>query len=275
MLQPLVSVIIPTHNRWPRLGAAIESVLAQTDPRFELIVVDDGSSDGTGDRLQPYDGRLRYCFQPQGGVAAARNRGVTMASGQYLAFLDSDDLWLPQKLAVQNQFMAERLDAQISQTDEIWIRHGVRVNPGIRHAKPSGDIFFRSLELCLVSPSAVMMTRELFDAVGGFDESFTVCEDYDLWLRIALHCPVHLIPQALVMKYGGHDDQLSRSIWGMDRFRIRALNKLLQADLTVSQRQSVTAMIQKKSRILAQGARKRGREDEARSYEAAARNPMA
>ncbi len=160
--------------------------------------------------------------------SAARNTGVSRSSGRYLALLDSDDLWLPGKLARQTAFMIGRPDVEICQTEEIWIRNGVRVNPKAAHRKPSGDVFLRSLDLCLVSPSAVMMTRELFERAGGFDESFPVCEDYDLWLRIAAERPIPLIPEALVVKRGGHADQLSRSTWGMDRYRVRALQKLLR-----------------------------------------------
>ena len=181
----LVSVIIPTYNRWPMLGEAVESVLAQTAGDYELIVVDDGSTDETRCRLADYGSRLTVLTQRRRGVSAARNLGASRASGGYLAFLDSDDLWHPKKLQRQLDFMERSPEVEICQTDEIWIRNGVRVNPRRRHRKPSGDIFRASLELCLVSPSAVMMRRELFERLGGFDESLPVCEDYDLWLRIS------------------------------------------------------------------------------------------
>lgn len=263
----LVSVIIPTYNRWPMLREAIESVLAQSYKEFELIVVDDESQDGTARNLMKYSSQPRLLSQPRRGVAAARNLGVRGSSGTYLAFLDSDDLWLPKKLEAQVAFMESRPDAQICQTEEIWIRRGQRVNPKARHRKPSGDIFRASLDLCLVSPSAVMMSRELFEKAGGFDESFTVCEDYDLWLRIAVDTPVYLIPDSLVVKRGGRPDQLSRSTWGLDRFRVLALRKLLDSGLRGEKRNWTVEALARKAAILARGARRRGKQEEALAYE--------
>jgi GT2 family glycosyltransferase len=266
---PLISVIVPTFNRWPLLRQALDSVLAQSFRDFELLVVDDGSTDGTTEELKKIGPRLRLFGTTRKGVAAARNLGVSRARGRFIAFLDSDDTWLPRKLERQAAFMAQHPEFQICQTEEIWVRNGIRVNPRAVHRKPSGDIFLPSLALCLVSPSAVMMTKELFERVGGFDESFPVCEDYDLWLRIGAEFPVPLIAEALVVKHGGHADQLSRSTWGMDRYRILALQKLLRSGcLDEAQRTATLAVLRRKVAILAQGARKRGREQEARDYEA-------
>lgn len=265
-MAPLVSVIIPTYDRWPMLREAIGSVLDQSYKEFELVVVDDGSKDGTAERLREYGSGLRLYSQPRRGVAAARNFGVRSSRGGYLAFLDSDDLWKPKKLEIQVAFMAAH-EIQICQTEEVWIRRGVRVNPKKRHRKPSGDIFRSSLDLCLVSPSAVMMTRELFERVGGFDEALTVCEDYDLWLRVALDTPVHLIPEPLVVKRGGHPDQLSHSTWGLDRFRALALKKLLDAGLQGEKRKWAIEALANKVAILTQGARRREKESEALAYE--------
>ena len=265
---PLVSVIIPTYNRWPMIAEAVQSVLAQTFAAFELIVVDDGSTDNTARLLSSCDSRIKISSQPHAGVAAARNAGVAMSLGKYIAFLDSDDLWSPAKLVAQVDFMERNSGVHICQTQEIWIRGGVRVNPKSRHRKATGDIFRRSLELCLVSPSAVMMTKELFDLVGGFDEAFAVCEDYDLWLRIALAHAVFLIDSPLVTKRGGHADQLSRSVWGMDRFRVLAITKLLRAGLVGDRRRWALNSLRHKVSILAAGAAKRGKVEEARDFEA-------
>jgi glycosyltransferase involved in cell wall biosynthesis len=266
-MPPVVSVIIPTHNRAAMIKEAVASVLTQSFTNFELIVVDDGSTDQTARELAVYGDRVRVLPQPRRGVAAARNSGVRIAHGEYLAFLDSDDFWLPDKLRIQTLFMRQNSDTQICQTGEVWIRGGIRVNPKARHAKPCGDIFRPSLELCLVSPSAVMMTRKLFERLGGFDESLPLCEDYDLWLRIAVDHPVPLIPKALVVKRGGHPDQLSRSEWGLDRFRVMALGKLLRSGLKGEKRSWVIDELRRKGAILSAGARKRGRELEALRYE--------
>ena len=260
---PSVSVIIPTHNRRDWVREAIASVAAQTCRDFELIVVDDGSADGTGtlvDEFSPVCPRLRYVHQANQGVSAARNTGVALSSGPYLAFLDSDDVWQPSKLARQLAFFAAHPWASICQTEEIWLRRGVRVNPHAKHRKTGGDMFARSLERCLVSPSAVMLRRALFDRVGGFDPQLPACEDYDLWLRIGATEPIHLLDTALVIKRGGHPDQLSRRFWGMDRFRVRSLQKLLDSGvLSPQQRRLTVAVLQKKCEVLARGARKRGR----------------
>lgn len=263
---PNVSVIIPTYNRWPMVGAAVASVLEQSHRDFELIVVDDGSTDATSVELAKFGAQLRYCRQDRGGVSTARNLGVRQSRGRLIAFLDSDDLWQPDKLKIQVHFMENSPEVQICQTDEVWFRHGVRVNPGIKHRKPSGDIFDRSLDLCLVSPSAVMLTREVFDRSGGFDESLPVCEDYDLWLRIARDYPVALIEQPLVVKHGGHADQLSHSLWGMDRYRVIALQKLLRAGIAGVQRAAVLRVLHNKVAVLVQGARKRGKVADAERY---------
>lgn len=261
-----VSIIIPTFNRGEMVVEAVESVLAQTHGRFELIVVDDGSTDDTSKRLGDWGSQITLIHQQNRGVSAARNTGIDAAGGDLIAFLDSDDLWLPGKLAAQIEFFSTRPDALICQTEEIWIRKGVRVNPKNKHKKPSGQIFNRSLELCLVSPSAVMMRRELFDRVGRFDESLPACEDYDLWLRITARFPVHLIDTPLIIKRGGHADQLSRQ-WGLDRYRIQSLAKLLVSGrLTPNQQSSALEVLKQKCRVYAGGCEKRGKTVEADHY---------
>ena len=260
---PSISVILPTFNRAWTVAGAVASVLDQTWTDFELVVVDDGSTDGTDAALAPHAGQIRLIRRSNGGVSAARNAGIDAARGRLIAFLDSDDRWMPKKLAVQKAFFDAHPDAQICQTEEIWIRNGVRVNPGKRHRKPSGDIFIPSLALCLVSPSAVMVRRELFDHVGRFDETLPACEDYDLWLRVACRYPVHRIDTPLIVKHGGHADQLSK-MPGLDRYRIRALEKVLSTGpLNAVQRRAAAATLVEKCRIYAAGCRKRGRDAEA------------
>jgi glycosyltransferase involved in cell wall biosynthesis len=265
--KPLVSVIIPTHNRDWIVKEAIDSVLAQDFSDYELIVVDDGSDDRTPEILEAYKDQIAVIHQANRGVSAARNRGIAAAAGRLIAFLDSDDLWLPQKLSAQVNFFAENPDALICQTEERWVRNGMRVNPKKRHHKFSGMIFERSLALCLVSPSAVMIKKRLFDTVGVFDEDLPACEDYDLWLRISCRHPVHLIETPLIIKRGGHADQLSRAP-GLDKYRIRSLTKLLEGNyLTAPQKQAAIATLTGKCAVYAGGCRKRGREEEAKYYD--------
>jgi glycosyltransferase involved in cell wall biosynthesis len=268
---PLVSVIIPTYNRGWIVRDAIDSVLGQTYADVELIVVDDGSTDRTPEILDSYGDRLRVTRQANQGVSAARNRGIGGSSGTLIALLDSDDIWLPKKLAVQVDFFKRNPAALVCQTEEIWIRNGLRVNPGKRHRKHSGMIFEPSLELCLVSPSAVMVRRELFEEVGLFDESLPACEDYDLWLRVGCRFPVHLIGKPLTVKRGGHKDQLSRQS-SLDRYRIRSLVKLVEAGrLTLPQRDAAVVALRKKCAVYANGCLKRGRLEEALHYTALSR----
>ncbi len=261
-----VSVVMPTFNRGWIIKEAVDSVLAQTYDRFELIVVDDGSADDTAAVLAPYQDRIRIIRQENRGVSAARNRGVAASYGRWVAFLDSDDLWLPKKLEIQTAFFRDHPEALICQTEETWVRNGRRVNPRRKHQKPSGYIFEPSLALCLVSPSAVMMTREFFDETGGFDETLPACEDYDLWLRISRRHPIHLINTPLIIKRGGHPDQLSRN-WGLDRYRIQSLQKIIQSGvLTSEQTEAAKDMLRKKCGIYAEGCLKRGRDEEAGRY---------
>ncbi len=264
---PTVSVIIPTYNRAAFVTEAIDSVLAQTFRDVELIVVDDGSTDDTRDRLAAYGERIRLVCEENHGVSHARNVGIRAARGEYIALLDSDDLWLPKKLETQVAVMNAQPDLQLCHTEEIWIRRGVRVNQMKKHQKHGGYIFPNCLPFCVISPSSVMIRRALFDDVGYFDESLPACEDYDLWLRITKIYPVYFIETPLIVKRGGHDDQLSHIHWGLDRFRIQALDKLLQAGgLTDEQFEQARQEFERKCEIFAQGCAKRQKNDDARQY---------
>ncbi|HVA68236.1 MAG TPA: glycosyltransferase family A protein [Candidatus Binataceae bacterium] len=270
-MTPEVSVVIPTWNRRVMVGEAIESVLAQRGADFELIVVDDGSTDATGDELarraEISGGRMRLAATRNRGVAAARNMGAAMARAPMVAFLDSDDLWSPGKLACQLAFMRARPDCAICQTEEIWMRTGRRINAGIRNRKRAGDIFFDSLRTCLISPSAVMMRRALFLESGGFDEEMTACEDYDLWLRILLRNQAGLLEKPLVIRRAGHPGQLSATTPALDRFRILALAKLLAAwDFDDPRRDAVVEVMAEKCAIFAKGLARRGDRDRARFF---------
>lgn len=261
-----VSVVIPTYNRASRVTHALHSVLSQTRPPDEVIVVDDGSTDDTAERIRTRFPGVRLLTQENRGVSAARNAGIRAASGEWIALLDSDDEWLPRKLELQLRAVAE--ETLVCHGDEIWIRRGRRVNPMKKHRKHGGHIFDKCLPRCVISPSSVLLRRRLLDTVGLFDEALPACEDYDLWLRVTARFPVLFVDEPLIVKHGGHDDQLSRRYWGMDRFRIAALEKILASDvLDGSQRAAAESMLATKIAIYASGARKRGRVTEARAYE--------
>lgn len=266
MPPPQISVIIPTFNRAWTLGRAIDSVLAQTYAPKQIIVVDDGSTDQTRPLLAAYEDRIQILSQPNKGVSAARNLGIEHSTGDFIALLDSDDRWEPEKLACQSVFFEAHPGAMICQTEEIWLRNGIRVNPMKKHKKPSGMIFEPSLHLCLVSPSAVMMRKKLFDIKGMFNENFFVCEDYDFWLRVSTDTPIYLVDRPLTVKYGGHQDQLSRS-HSQDRYRIAAILDLVRSGtLNRDQTAAAVSVLKKKCRIYGNGCLKRGKTDEAETY---------
>ncbi len=263
-----VSVIIPSWNRTDRLVAALESVRAQTLVPHEVIVVDDGSTDDTRALLARDFPDVRYIFQQNHGVSHARNTGIRAASGDWIALLDSDDRWEPGKLQAQQQALRANPAYKLCHSDETWIRNGKRVNPMKKHAKHGGRIFHHCLPRCVISPSAVMIQRALFTEVGLFDESLPACEDYDLWLRICARYPVLYVDRQLVIKTGGHADQLSRRYWGMDRFRIQALENILAAGVLGKQDHAAALQtLQQKLAILIQGAEKRDNHTLARQYQ--------
>lgn len=246
-----VSVIIPTHNRAELLLRAARSVLAQTYPHWELIVVDDGSDDGTEAHFNTWleDARpeqgISYVKSPRQGVSQARNLGVSHATGQWIAFLDSDDEWLPDKLERQLTLASE---FSVIHCGETWLRDGTIVPQLKKHAKSGGRIFNRCVEICCVATSAVLMKRSLF---GGFREDFPVCEDYELWLRLSSKNLFGFIDEALVHKHGGRDDQLSVQFKAMDYYRVKALIPFLKSPaLSGEERAHVAREILIKAEIL-------------------------
>jgi glycosyltransferase involved in cell wall biosynthesis len=263
-----VSIIIPTFNRAKKAERAVASVLEQDFKDFEIVLVDDSSTDNTMQTLTRYRCSIKYIRLPVNrGVSAARNTGINSSAAPWIAFLDSDDYWLSQKLYAQMEFIDRNPGTVACHTEEIWIRRGTRVNPKRKHRKPSGNIFKESLRLCLVSPSSVILKRSLFEEVGLFDETLPAAEDYDLWLRISCRYPIYLIDRELVVKEGGHEDQLSQRFTSMDRFRIRAIVKLIKSGILSSDQ--MTAAIEElsiKCRIYGNGCVKRGRMEEGYFY---------
>lgn len=261
MDNPFFSVIIPVYNRESVIHRAVESVLNQNYDQFELIIVNDGSTDNSKKSIMSYcDTRINYVETKNLGVSHARNFGIRLSKGSHLAFLDSDDQWLPGKLGTDADFIMQHPQIKIHQSDEIWVRKGKRVNKKNFHKKISGDIFKESLFLCMISPSSVVIERSLFEKCGTFDERMKVCEDYDLWLRITCRYDVGLIDKEMIIKYGGHEDQLSHSVTAIDRFRIYSLIKLLNSDLLSDEQRILTQnSVLEKCRIVKNGADKRGR----------------
>ncbi|MEX2578696.1 MAG: glycosyltransferase family A protein [Verrucomicrobiales bacterium] len=262
--------MIPAFNRRRFLKRAIDSVLAQTGVAFHLTVVDDGSTDDLSELRKKVEGEGHRWLsrRTNGGPAAARNDGAASTDTAWIAFLDSDDEWGPTKLERQWNWHRDHPRARLSQVRETWIRNGAAVNKPARWEPEEGDLFADSVERCAIGPSCVMMRRDLWEESGGFDERYRVCEDYELWLRVARSDAVGLVPgAALVRKHGGHPDQLSTTTPALDRYRVVALLECwLRGGLSEERREAVEDGIRRKAGILAQGASKRGLEERAAFY---------
>ena len=261
------SVVIPTFNRLESTEKAILSVLDQTFPAEEVIVIDDGSTDNTSKILSAKYPNLNWIFQENHGVSHARNKGVENASGNWIAFLDSDDTWAPNKLKEQVDFLRTRSELALCHTDENWIRNQNPVKPPTYLDKSDVDIFCKSLIRCIICPSSVVMQKSVFIELGKFREDLAVCEDYDLWLRTIIGHKIGYLAEKLVTKYGGHQDQLSNRYWGMDRFRVQSLEALLKNPaLKDDKRVKTIETIIEKLSLLAQGFAKHNKTDESNGF---------
>ena len=267
--KPYFSVIIPTYNRKSFLPIAVNSVLEQTFSDFELIIIDDGSTDKTQESRKTYrDRRIKYFRQENKGPASARNSGVKKSRGEFIAFLDSDDRFCRDKLEVTYSYIQTNPDYKIFHTDEVWYRSGQLLPQKNYHRKPSGFVFKQALKLCCVSPSTAVIKKDIFDDIGLFDEEFLACEDYDFWLRVTAKYPVYLIHKALTIKEGGRADQQSKKYPAMDKFRIKSMHKLLTSNsLTEKQYYLAYEELKGKCYIYIKGARKRGNTKEIKYYQ--------
>ncbi len=297
---PFFSIIIPTFNRASLLKIAVDSVLSQTFNDWELIIVDDGSTDGTKKIIEEYlkgigfrvkeksqshqvtksqektgeavtwcrgDICIRYFYQENKGPAAARNRGLKETKGEYICFLDSDDRFVMRKLEVTYEYIKKYPQFKVFHTEEIWYSAGRLLPQKKIHQKPDGNVFGRALKICCISISTACIHRSVFEDRGSFDENMPVCEDYDFWLRVTLKYPVKLIPQYLTIKEGGRDDQQSKRYPALDKYRIYAITKLLEEnDLPPDSYRMAVEELKKKCAIYVKGANKRGKHQEAQKY---------
>ena len=254
-----ISVVIPTLNRINTLQRALDSVINQTYKPAEIIVVDNGSSDGTLKFLREQYPKITILTENKIGVSSARNKGIKKSINQWIALLDSDDAWHPRKLEIQTSMLDSELkEYNLIHTDEVWFRNNKHINQMKKHKKQGGYIFEMCLSFCCISPSSVLFNKNILDKVGLFDESLPVCEDYDMWLKICSSEEVLFAQDKLTYKYGGHKDQLSKSYWGMDRFRIKSIENIIKNfDLTYKQKQQAKKELIKKLKIIINGAFKR------------------
>lgn len=258
---PEVSVIIPLYNRSALLKEALDSVRAQTFSDYEIIVADDGSDSEELIRS------ARHCEEAGaklvrlthfGCPGRSRNRGVEHASGRYLAFLDSDDLWTPDKLEQQLEYMKTHPDCRLVHTREVWNREGQIVSQRKQRHQRSGEIFSDALVKCIIGPSTVMMTRECYLELGGFHDHIEVAEDYEFWLRYTALYPVGYIESPLVIKRAGNWDQLSEKYGQIEIFRIRALKHFLELPgIPEARRSEAVEEYIRKCRIFSNGCLKR------------------
>lgn len=253
-----VSVVIPVYNRASSLKDAVESVFSQKYSNIEIIVVDDGSDENVKKCLKSYMARIKYIrMENNRGVSSARNLGIDRAKGDYIAFLDSDDLWLPEKLEEQIKVMEEERTL-ICHTDEFWYKKDKFVNQGARHEKYGGWIFPSILDICRISPSSVIMHKKVLEKSGKFDENLFACEDYDLWLRIVSRFKISYLPTKLVVKRAYLNDQLSLNVPYLEYYRLLSLIKFVRKNcrLSYSYLKAVYSEIERKYNIVKKGVDK-------------------
>jgi len=245
-----ITAIIPTFNRALLLKDAINSILNQTYKIDEIIIIDDGSTDNTQDILKEFHNIL-VIKTKNFGVSHARNIGIKNAKNSWLAFLDSDDIWLKDK--IEKQVLLHAIDTKLmfSHTSERWIRDGKKIKYPKSLTKTYGNCFLQNISTCKIAASSVLINKQVFDTVGLFDEDMSVCEDYDMWLRILYDYKIGLIKDEKIIKRAGHP-QLSSKIFAIDRYHISSLQKFLDTRFS----KEVKNEIKRKCQILIKGAKK-------------------
>ncbi len=212
MTNPLVSVIIPTYNRTQYICEAVDSVLAQTYRNIEVIVVDDGSTDNTEEILSQYDSKIKYVFQNNAGPSAARNNGIKQARGDLLAFLDSDDIWFPEKLERQIQLMKQSRNTGLVSCGSyiINVSGEITASPIIKKNHENKKLFLKELMVHNVvsgGGSAALIKKKCFEELGLFSENLWIGEDWDMWIRIAKHYDIRFVEEPLI-KCRAHGNNL-------------------------------------------------------------------
>lgn len=210
-----VSAVIPVYNNGPYVAEAVESVLAQTRPPDEIVVVDDGSTDGTAEALRPYRDRIRYIYQNNQGEPAARNRGIRESTGQYIAFLDGDDLWAPRKLELQMECFRQHSKCALVYSDMSTFDQNGTIDASVKlrfkMTLSSGRIFPALFMRSLFGSGSVVFRKTCLDTVGYFDEQLLVGSDYEMWLRISRHFNLAAVDKPL-LKYRHHPAMSTRGM---------------------------------------------------------------
>ncbi len=295
-MEKFVDIIITTYNRRQFIADAVQSVLNQTYPYLRIIVIDDGSDCAwhnqdalknvfklnhliiRNNRLEPdilkAPSKFRkkiiyfhYIYQKNRGISATRNTGLKFSRAEYIAFLDDDDLWHKEKLVKQIEAI-EKNNSDVCYTDEKWLRNGKHLNQCKQHKKYSGAIFKYALPLCIISASSILLRKSVIQKLGFFDDNFIVCEDYEYWLKLTFYFDVLFIAEPLIVKRGGHINQLSKKYAAMDKYRVAALLKFIyENDLNDEDYELVKTELIRKAGILLNGFLKRGKINEAGFFE--------
>ncbi|MCK4305695.1 MAG: glycosyltransferase family 2 protein [Candidatus Eisenbacteria sp.] len=291
-----VTVIVPTHNKKEPVAEALRSVLSQTFRDFEIVVSDDGSTDGTPlhllrmlgaqpdaleilSRMSPTSIKpfshafsqngvtVQYHYGSNRGLSAARNRGIRSARGDYIAFIEAEDEWQREHLEVQMAFLESHPDARLCRVAERYVKDG-KPRKNRNTSTASGWIFEAALEASPMSTSALLAHRSCFASCGAFDENLPACDEYDLWLRFAARYPIYYIPDGpIVTRKSARGDGSSRT-WSWDRFRVYALEKAFQSGhLSPNQRFMVAQEIVRKCERLVQGFRRQRSDERSNFYE--------
>ncbi|MDR2104755.1 MAG: glycosyltransferase family 2 protein [Deferribacteraceae bacterium] len=248
----LVSVVIPVYNRFWEVKDAVESLMRQKRaPAFEIIVVDDASDEPIQRSLEPYAPIIKLiALKENSGVSKARNVGADAAKGRFLAFLDSDDLFLPYKLAHQVDIMQSGA-FKASHTDEYWFKGDRFINQARKHARYGGEIFSKVLDKCRISPSSFMIEKTFFSSLGGFNESLRTLEDYEFFIRAADRTPIEYIEEKLIIKRALTQNSLSSQIVHIESGRLDILqNILLTVKLKPEHRRAAEIEVERKLKIV-------------------------
>jgi glycosyltransferase involved in cell wall biosynthesis len=273
-IKPLVTAIIPVYNRPEQVKEAVLSVLSQTWRPLELIVGDDGSTDLTGTVVQRMIDENETSVEmvllelPHTGYpGAVRNSCAEAAKGEYLAFLDSDDLWRPEKLEKQIHPFLRNPSLRISHTREEWNREGKIISQARLRHKREGDLFQDSLKKCIIGPSTVMIRKDLFLESGGFRDDLEIAEDYEYWLRLTAVEQVRFLDEPLTVKRAGHEDQLSEKYGHIELFRIEGLKTLVDKSYFHGWYAAAAAReLSRKCQVYGRGCMKREKMPEGREY---------
>jgi len=264
---PTVSVIIHTYNNEKFIVETVESVLNQTYKDYEIIIVDDGSVDGTRDALIPYMQKIRYHYKENGGIASAKNAGISLSETEFVAFLDHDDLWAPDKLQLQMEHFNENPQIGLVYAKYTSFRDGkeLRTKPEKGY---SGWIFKELLSKSFIQTSTVVVKRECLDAVGPYDETFFLGDEYDMFLRIARKFQCGFVDKGLT-RYRVHDTNASNNDFLFDNENLGVYKKIYNnfTDLDGVEKKILRKRIARYSMKVAEGLYSQGKLEESKEYQ--------